>query len=175
MTFGVRIPKEVKPSEIFELTKNLNGKSCYTFKSIAYIGFDNEEKMNAALTIPITYNGIALTAKVKGAAYIRKQDPHHNDDDYKSDSKHTYTAPSSSSPPHSLSHKGKSKNKHINTTPNVNKYNNNDTDNNTTNSPDKLDIILKQLQDLQQLHNKVNHISSIYDHLITNGLISQQS
>src|SRR5947209_2014516 len=33
-TIGYKgIPKEVKPSEIFELTKNLDGKSCYTFKA----------------------------------------------------------------------------------------------------------------------------------------------
>ena len=62
-TIGYKgIPQSVKPSEIFELTKHLDGKSCYTYKSVAYIGFNNEKTMNAALQIPITYNGITLSA-----------------------------------------------------------------------------------------------------------------
>ena len=53
------IPKEVKPSEIFELTKNLDGKSYYTFKSFAYIGFDDEETLQS-LVINVTKNNLEV-------------------------------------------------------------------------------------------------------------------
>ena len=147
----------------------MDGKSCYTYKGVAYIGFDNEEKMNTALQIPITYNNIALTAKVKGAAYIRKPEPYQSTNSPQfmptTDYKHSPT------PSSSYNKKGKNK-----CTDTMSEQSTQSSINSIpTSHPDKLNMIIQQLQELHQLHHKVSQMSSVYDQILSQGLLNARS
>ena len=155
-TIGYKdLPPKASPQELLELTANLGSKSCYLFRSIGYISFESKGLMDAALLQQITYDGIALSAKIKGEKYVRKADP----------MEWAPTMTNENSPQHSYlnSVKGKmtssnnaapqSASSVVPITPSSNGNSHNHSSSNT--NIDKLDLILKKLDDMETLKQQL--------------------
>ena len=73
-TLGVKgFPSHLTAPKLMKAINNIEGKTCYIYRSTAYIAFETEEIMNGVLKKGILYDGKHLSLKIKGVAKKHEQ------------------------------------------------------------------------------------------------------